>query len=52
MYINYLSINYMSDKEIFQRAYKKAINGGLSGFGAMTFQVCSLMVANCSKLSI
>ena len=33
----------MSDKEIFQRAYKKAINGGLSGFGAMTFQVCSLM---------
>tara|TARA_X000000950_G_scaffold283294_1_gene383810 strand:+ start:69 stop:887 length:819 start_codon:yes stop_codon:yes gene_type:complete len=33
----------MTDKEIFQKAYKKAINGGLSGFGAMTFQVGSLM---------
>ena len=33
----------MSDKEIFQKAYKKAINGGVSGFGAMTFQVGSLM---------
>jgi len=31
------------NNEILDRAYKKAINGGTSGFAAMTFQVGSLM---------
>ena len=31
------------NNEILDKAYKKAINGGASGFAAMTFQVRSLM---------
>jgi hypothetical protein len=35
--------NNMNNNNILEKSYKKAINGGLSGFIAMSFQVTSLM---------